>query len=45
VEVLKRLWRCASQAGVRPNWLLLDRGFYTVAIIRYLQAARYPSCP
>lgn len=42
VEVLKRLLRCASQAGVRPNLLLLDRGFYSVAIIRYLQAARYP---
>ena len=42
VEVLKRLLRRASQAGVRPNLLLLDRGFYSVAIIRYLQAARYP---
>lgn len=42
VEVLKRLLRYASQAGVRPNLLLLDRGFYSVAIIRYLQAARYP---
>jgi hypothetical protein len=27
---------------VRPNLLLLDRGFYSVQIIRYLQAARYP---
>jgi hypothetical protein len=27
---------------VRPSLLLLDRGFYSVAIIRYLQAARYP---
>ena len=42
VKVLKHLLRCASQAGVRPNLLLLDRGFYSVAIIRYLQAARYP---
>jgi putative transposase len=42
VEVLKRLLRRASQAGVRPTLLLLDRGFYSVAIIRYLQAARYP---
>ena len=42
VEVVKRLLRCASQAGVRPNLLLLDRGFYSVAIIGYLQAARYP---
>ena len=42
VDVLKRLLRRASRAGVRPNLLLLDRGFYSVAIIRYLQAARYP---
>lgn len=42
VEVVKRLLRCAGQAGVRPNRLLLDRGFYSVAVIRYLQAARYP---
>lgn len=42
VEVVKRLLRRARLAGVRPNLLLLDRGFYSVAIIRYLQAARYP---
>jgi hypothetical protein len=42
VEVLKRLLRRARQSGVRPNLLLLDRGFYSVPIIRYLQAARYP---
>jgi putative transposase len=42
VEVLKRLLRRARRSGVRPNLLLLDRGFYSVAIIRYLQAARYP---
>ena len=42
VEVLKRLLRRARHSGVRPNLLLLDRGFYSVAIIRYLQAARYP---
>jgi len=42
VAVIKRLLRCASRAGVRPNLLLLDRGFYSVAVIRYLQAARYP---
>ncbi len=28
--------------GVRPCLLLLDRGFYSVDVIRYLQAARYP---
>ncbi len=42
VEVVKGLLRRASRAGVRPNLLLLDRGFYSVAVIRYLQAARYP---
>ena len=42
VEVLQRLLRCASRAGVHPQLLLLDRGFYSVAVIRYLQAARYP---
>lgn len=41
VEVLKRLLRQASRAGVHPNLLLLDRGFYSVAVMRYLQAARY----
>ena len=42
VAVLQRLLRGASRAGVRPQLLLLDRGFYSVAVIRYLQAARYP---
>lgn len=42
VDVVKRLLHRASQAGIRPNLLLLDRGFYSVAVIRYLQAARYP---
>ena len=42
VEVVKRLLRTASRAGIKPNLLLLDRGFYSVDVIRYLQAARYP---
>jgi putative transposase len=41
-EVLRRLLRRAAAAGVRPALLLLDRGFYSVDVIRYLQAARYP---
>jgi Transposase DDE domain len=41
-DVLKRLLRRASAVGVRPRLLLLDRGFYSVNVIRYLQAARYP---
>ncbi len=39
--VLKRLLREAARTGVRPRYLLLDRGFCSVAVIRYLQAARY----
>jgi len=39
-EVLKRLLRQASAVGVRCRLLLLDRGFYGVGVIRYLQAAR-----
>jgi putative transposase len=41
-EVLQRLLQQAAKAGVCPRYLLLDRGFYSVDVIRYLQAARYP---
>jgi hypothetical protein len=41
-DVVQRLLRQAASVGVRPRLLLLDRGFYSVAVIRYLQAARYP---
>lgn len=40
-EVLKRLLRQAAQAAVRPRYVLLDRGFCRVDVIRYLQAARH----
>ena len=30
-----------SKAGLKPGLLLLDRGFYSVAVIRYLQRARW----
>jgi hypothetical protein len=40
--VIQRLLREAAKAGVRPRYLLLDRGFWSVAVIRYLQQARYP---
>ena len=40
-EVLKRLLRQAARAAIRPRYLLLDRGFCSVNVIRYLQAARY----
>jgi Transposase DDE domain len=41
-EVVKRLLRQAAKAGVKPRLLLLDRGFYSVGVIRYLQCARVP---
>jgi Transposase DDE domain len=41
-EVIQELLRQAAKAGVRPRYLLLDRGFCSVAVIRYLQRARYP---
>lgn len=41
-HVVKRLLRVARKAGVRPGLVLLDRGFFSVGVIRYLQAARTP---
>jgi putative transposase len=41
-EVVRRLLAPAAKAGVRPRYLLLDRGFCSVAVLRYLQTARYP---
>jgi hypothetical protein len=41
-DVVKELLRQAAKAGVRPRYLLLDRGFYSVGVVRYLQAARCP---
>jgi hypothetical protein len=40
--VVQRLLRQARSEGVKCRLLLLDRGFYSVAVIRYLQAARCP---
>jgi hypothetical protein len=40
-EVLRRLLQQASRIGVKPRYLLVDRGFYNVEVVRYLQAARY----
>jgi hypothetical protein len=40
-DVLQRLLREAARAGVRPRYLLWDRGFCSVDVIRYLQQARY----
>ena len=41
-DVLQRLLAQARRASVRPCLLLLDRGFYSVDVIRYLQVARVP---
>jgi Transposase DDE domain len=41
-EVLKRLLRRLGRLGISVRMLLVDRGFWSVAVIRYLQAARYP---
>ena len=41
-DVVQRLLQQAARARVRPCLLLLDRGFYSVAVIRYLQQARVP---
>ncbi len=41
-DVVRRLLRQTAQVGVRPKLLLLDRGFFTVAVVRYLQTARIP---
>lgn len=41
-EVVRRLLRQAAGVGIRPRLLLLDRGFDSVAVVRYLQHARYP---
>lgn len=41
-EVIQRLLRQVSALGVKVRFLLLDRGFFSVAVVRYLQAARRP---
>jgi hypothetical protein len=41
-EVIRRLLAQAAKAGVRPRYLLLDRGFCSVEVIRSLQAGRRP---
>ncbi len=41
-QVVGDLLRQVRKAGVNVRCLLLDRGFYSVAVIRYLQAARCP---
>jgi hypothetical protein len=41
-QVVQRLLRQARSVGVEPRLVLLDRGFYSVEVVRYLKAARCP---
>jgi hypothetical protein len=41
-DVLQRLLRQVRRAGVKVRLVLLDRGFFSAEVVRYLQAARTP---
>lgn len=41
-QVLQEVLAVVSKAGLKIGLLLLDRGFYSVEVIRYLQQARRP---
>jgi len=41
-EVLRRIFRKLSALGVTTRMTLLDRGFWSVAVIRYLRRAKKP---
>jgi hypothetical protein len=41
-DIVHDLMRQVQRAGVPVDCVLLDRGFYCVDVIRYLQRARYP---
>jgi putative transposase len=41
-DVVRRLLTLVRQLGITPKLLLLDRGFCSVDVVRYLQAARMP---
>lgn len=40
--VVQRLLRVARRQGIRPRYVLLDRGFCSVDVIRFLQHGRHP---
>jgi hypothetical protein len=40
--VVRRLFREAAANGFSPRYVLMDRGFWSSAVFRYLQRARYP---
>jgi putative transposase len=41
-DVLRQLLKQIRQCGIKVRLVLLDRGFYSADVIRYLQAARTP---
>lgn len=41
-DVLQRLLRQVRKCGVKVRLVLLDRGFFSAEVVRYLQAARPP---
>lgn len=41
-DVLKRLLQQVRKLGIKVRVLLLDRGFYSAPVVRYLQASRTP---
>jgi IS4 transposase len=42
VAVVQRLLEQAQQIGLRPRYLLLDRAFYGLEVVRYLKSVRCP---
>lgn len=40
-DVVQRLLAIVRRRGVKIKYVLLDKGFYSVAVIRYLKRARY----
>jgi putative transposase len=42
VAVVKRLLEQARQIGLRPRYLLLDRGFYGLEVVQHLKSIRCP---
>lgn len=41
-DVVRRLMQKVAEIGVKVDFLLLDRGFYSLEVVRYLKRARYP---
>jgi hypothetical protein len=42
VQIVRRLLEQARSKGLRPRYLLLDRGFYGMGVVSYLKSARCP---